>query len=134
MVRRQFLNNEWVDTSEWPRELTPPDARWRDNPYWKFNDRDIDPSEIDEWNAARLYNIPMDPETCKRLCKYFLVFAENVAASIWWMKQDPIKRASYLRTMAPVIARARQEAERASKRQDVDRLFDYLCENGIDAV
>ena len=133
-MKRQFLDGTWVDTSEWPRELTPPDSRWRDNPYWKYDNRDIDPSEIDEWNAARLYNIPMDPQTCKRLCHYFLIFAENIAATSWWMKRDPIKRAKYLRSMGPVIHHARVEVERASKREDVDRLFDYLSDCGIDPV
>ena len=133
-MKRQFLGDTWVDTSEWPKAITPPDQRWRDNPYWKYEDRDIDPSEIDAWNETRLYDKPLDVETCRKLCRYFLIFAENIAASTWWMKRDPIKRASYLRTMAPVIAHARQEAERASKRQDVDRLFDFLSENGIDPV
>jgi len=132
-MRRQFLDGEWIDTSEWPREITPPDQRWRDNPYWKFTD-DIDPSEIDAWNEARLWNRPLDGETCRRLCRYFLIFAENLTATNWWLKRDPIKRAKYLYAMAPIVAEARKAAERAAKREDVDRLYDFLGGNGIDPV
>lgn len=142
MVKRQYLDGQWVDTSTWPHAITPPDARWRDMPYWKFDNRDIDPSDIDVWNEARLGKLVHDVElvqrsldgpTCRKLCRYFLIFAENVTATSWWMK--PLtERASYLAKMAPVIKTAREMAARATKREDVDRMYDYLCDNSLDPV
>lgn len=112
----------------------PPDDRWRENPYWRFDTRDIDPSEIDAWNEARLYKKGLETKTCRRLCRYFLIYAENVISWTWWARKDPIARAIYLKEMAPVVAHARRAVVLASKREDVDALYDVLGSKGINPV
>ena len=144
-MKMQFIDDSWVDISSFPRELCPRDADWRENPYYKFNEKDIDPSEIDAWLEARLGKLrgfsdivvmqrSLDPETCRRLCRYFRIFAENQAATEWFMTRDPIRRLKYLAGKGPVIKEARRMADVASKREDVDRMYDYLTANGIDPV
>jgi|GEM_PF-4096481 len=144
-MKRQFIDGSLVDTDSFPREIAPRDQDWRDNPYYKFNEQDIDPSEIDVWLEARLGKLrgfsdvvlaqrPLDPETCRRLCRYFLIFAENQAAAEWFMRRDPIRRLKYLSKKGPVIKEARRMADVVSKREDVDRMYDFLTNNGINPV
>ncbi len=139
---RLAATGEFIDTESFPRAISPPPQRWRENPFYKFNDRDIDPSELDAWIDARKgklpdkgwTQLPLDFKTCRRLCLYFLVYAENMAAFNWYMLRDPIQRLLYLRKMTPVIAKAREMAADAAKREHVDRMFDYLGSQGINPV
>lgn len=145
MKRHFLLTGEWIETDNIPRELRPAESDWRENPFWKNNEKDVDPSEIDDWNERRLgkmtgamdrihTQLDMHPLTCRRLCRYFQIFSENIVAVEWYLKKDPIARLLYLRKMGPVIAHARHEAFVAGKRKDVDALYDFLVASGIDPV
>jgi len=145
-VKRLFLpTGEWVETQSIPRAIAPSDSDWRENPYYKYNEKDLDGSDIDVWNEARLGKMTgamdrihvqksLDTAECKRLCRYFRIFAENIAGTTWFLKRDPIARALYARKMAPVIAHARHAEVVANRREDVDNLYDFLVANGIDPV